>query len=256
MNTQDNSCIWPTFYKGYITGQVESCVIFDAFPVELVLNLLPEGFQLAAQNASPEGTHPVYWCFNLNQSKVGTPLPLLCLKYHEFAFVIPYVQYGDQTTTMGAYSPALYLNSLMGVLGGRVLFQLPKHYRSCSLSSASFSGEDIMMTVKSNKSSTPILKASFIKDQNPIASTSEAFDHIKSMLDQRLISDGWLGRRSSTFNLFYQDVPIFPLSSTIETGQFLPGLNDTLRRIPPITDDALGGFYFDLNWKLSLPKKL
>lgn len=256
MDDRKQNCAWPTIYKGYITGQVGSCVLFDSFRKDTLCQLLPEGYRLARQSVAPSGHHPVYWCFNLNQRQVGTPLPFLCLNYHEFALVIPYVMCTVESGQIGAFAPTLYLNSPLGVLGGKIIWQLNKKWKRCRLNTASFTDSQINMSVKRLLHSDEILNASFEKKGLAIPyQQSENFLKIKPMLDQPLLSSGWRGYRTSDFVLDYQNLHIQPVDGIIHTGDFLMGLQNLVRKITSIDQSPLGGFYFNLPWKLKLPVK-
>lgn len=249
------SCLWPTFYRGYIRGQVESCVLFDTFPKDILCQLLPPGYRLARQVISPPGMHPVYWCCNLNQHNVGTPIPLLCLNYHEFAFVIPYVRCTAENSPLGAYSPALYLNSLPGVAGGKIIYQLEKTWKRCTLTAKSFTNDAIGMKVRRLLHDEEIITASFEKSGKAIPYLdSKNLMLVKPMLDQPLLTSGWQGNKSSKFILDYENAEIQPLESSIQTKNFLNGLENLDRKIHSIEKSPFGGFYFNIPWRLDLPK--
>jgi hypothetical protein len=256
MTKESKSCIWPTFYKGYITGIVESCVLFDEFSKEALCQLLPPGYRLARQTIARPGMHPIYWCFNLNQKKVGTPLPFLCLNYHEFAFVIPFVQCTAENNIIGAYVPVLYLNSLAGVLGGKFFYQLNKSWKKCRVSPTTFddkAGSEMFIEGLNDKKH--ILTSSFQKSGKSLPyQESKNFMRVKPMLDQELISHGLWGYKSSKFILNYDGLNIQPISGNVKTVDFIDGFQNIERKIPSIEDSTLGGFYFNTNWQLNLPK--
>jgi hypothetical protein len=256
MKDQKKSCLWPTFYQGFISGDVGSCIVFDALRKDTICQLLPTGYRLARQTIAPSGQHPIYWCFNLNQRKVGTPIPMLCLNYHEFALVIPHVICTAEPGQVGAYAPVLFLNSLLGVLGGKIIWQLEKKWKKCRLTQQAFTGEDIGMTVSPLTHDEEILMAAFRKVGDPIAyQDCPNFLRIKSMLDQPLLSEGWRGYKSSRFILDYDELQIQPISSNVQTKNFVNGLQNMERKLPSIDKSVLGGFYFNLGWQLDWPKR-
>ncbi len=256
MKLNNKSCGWPTIYRGFISGRVQSCVIFDSMRKEDLCQLLPLNFRLARQTLSPPGQHPIYWLFNLNEINVSTPIPMLCLNYHEFGLVIPRVHDANRKGAIGAYVPTLHLNSILGVLGGKVIYQLPKRWSRCELSSATFESDRLEMTVHRLLGDHQIIKATFEKDGPPRTQDELAhFKVVKPMLDEPLLTAGWLGNRSSEFVLEYDEVKIQPIRAQIETGDFLPQFQHMTRDLPSIQESPFGGFYFDLNWTLYLPKK-
>lgn len=255
MKNQNKSCLWPTFYQGYISGHVGSCVLFDTFRKDTICQLLPSGYRLGRQKMAPPGQHLVYWCFNLNQRRVGTPLPLLCLNYHEFALVIPDVLCTALSGQYGAYAPVLYLNSPLGVLGGKIIWQLEKMWKRSTLTQATFAGDEIGMTISGLLHNEEILSATFKKEGDAVPYQECAnFMKMKPMLDQPLLSTGWRGYKSSNFILDYQNLQINPITSIVKTEGFVNGLQNLDRKIPSITHSALGGFYFNVDWQLDWPK--
>lgn len=256
MKSNTKSCGWPTIYSGYLTGRVQSCVIFDSLRKEDLCQLLPLNYRLSRQTLSPPGQHPIYWLFNLNEINVGTPIPLLCLNYHEFGIVIPHVHTPLRKGMTGAFNPILHLNSVLGMLGGKIIFQLPKKWSRCRLSEPSFASSSLEMRVNKLLGGEEIIHATFEKEGQALPQHEiDNFAKIKPMLDQPLFTAGWLGNRFSDFILEYDDVLIQPIKSQIKTADFLPQFQNMTRNLPSIVDSLFGGFYFDINWKLYLPKK-
>lgn len=241
----------PTLFKGYITGTVQASVAFTALPVETLEALLPEGAALAPQTLTPLGTHPVYWSFNFNQNDVGTPIPGLTLNYHEFALVITdvYVKKTGPNGPRYGYPVILYLNSWMGVLGGRVLWHLNKRHAPVKISDTN--------------PYTRLLVPGHISgvfEQSGVAQPSENFPNfetVRPLLDQDLLSCSSSGALfGSKFIIDYNNLPLQPLQAEIMTDNFVPGLSEMNFSAPGIDQTPMGTFSFTQDWKLYTCKKL
>lgn len=236
-----------SFYNGYITGNVDASVVFSAIDNSLLQPLLPQGVELAPQAYAPAGKHPVYWTFNFHQQNVTTPVPGLRLNYNEFAFVIPCVRLSGGKA-LYAYPVVLYLNSWLGVLGGRILWGLNKKHNACSISeggeSESFQAEGRLTGI-------------FQRDGGPQpASWFSDFLKVKPMLNQPLLTVGADGPQKAAFILDFDNAAIQPLKGEIATQQFLPGLSGTVFPFQSLGETTLGGFSFSVPWKLQRPERV
>lgn len=244
---ENNLIMANSFYNGYITGKVDASVVFSAIDCQTLIPLLPKGVELAPQPYTPAGTHPVYWTFNFHQSDVTTPIPGLTLNYNEFGLVIPCVRLSGGKELF-AYPVVLYLNSWLGVLGGRVLWDLNKKHNACSIQEGSTS-ESFQVEGR--------LTGIFQDDGGPQpASRFANFLKIKPMLDQPLLTVGWRGTRKADFVLNFTNAAIQPLKGEIATQQFLPGLNGMVLPVQSLGETILGGFSFSVPWTLHLPKRV
>jgi hypothetical protein len=246
-----NNSFLPTFFQGYITGTVEAAVVFTALPSDVLRPLLPAGAALAPQSLTPEGTHPVYWSFNLNQRNVGTPIPFFTLNYHEFALVITdvYLEKDGPSGRRFGFPVVLYLNSWAGVLGGRWLWHLNKRHGRVSIGD-----------------STPYLRLladghvsgvfERLGEGQPAAGLPH-FASVRPLLDQDLLSvDGSGNLFSSRFTIPYDDLSLEPLQAEIMTTAFVPGLSGQSFSAPGINSQPMGAFRFVSPWKLVRCKKI
>ena len=237
-----------SFYSGYITGSVDASVVISFADASLLTPLLPKNTELAPVEVAPPGTHPVYWSFNFHQKNVGTPIPGLLLNYSEFAFVIPSVRMIGGKGELFGYPVVLYLNSWLGILGGRIIWQINKRHARCKLE------EDLLR--RSLRMETR-LAGTFENDGSATpAAGNTAFEKVKPWLDQPLLTVGWLGYRQSEFIMDFQHAMIQPQQGEITTQHLLPGFSE--QRIPfqSLRDDYTGGFSFQVPWKLMLPKRI
>ncbi|MCC6280262.1 MAG: hypothetical protein IT262_06675 [Saprospiraceae bacterium] len=237
-----------SFYSGFITGSVDASVVLDFADRALLTPLLPRNTELAPVEVAPEGKHPVYWSFNFHQKNVGTPIPGLLLNYSEFAFVIPSVRVIGGKGELFAYPVVLYLNSWLGILGGRIIWHLNKRHAACKLEEGSLRRSLQVETrttgqFKNEEAATP-------------AAENRAFQQIKPWLDQPLLTVGWFGFHQSEFTMDFQQATIQPQQGEITTQHFLPGFSE--QRIPfqSLQDNYTGGFRFQAPWKLMLPKRV
>ena len=252
------SCGLPNFFRGYINGFVHAAVVFQALDRNIVEQLLPASLTLAEQDFTAPSAHPVYWTFNLWERGVTTALPCLTLDYHEAALVIPYVtlKNGDRKPQL-AYPVTLHLNSLLGVLGGRVFWQLPKNYTRCRADDEihGFKGANLRATPLFNASKS-IITATFenVGTPEPVTEIGN-FQKWRPALDQPLVSTGLFGTLAGRFRLDYQDLSLYSLQGEINTGQYVEGLNNREFAFHSIQQDLFGGFYIACNWTLQLPRK-
>lgn len=235
------------FYKGYLSGSVDASVIFMGIDCEILKPLLPAGVELAPQDFTPPGLHPVYWSFNLHLHNVSTPIPGLLLNYNEFAFVINCVRYRDNPELLG-YPVVLYLNNWMAILGGRIFWRLNKRYASCSVDTGSPDSSfqiETRMTGAFENAGAAVL-----------ASDSENFRLVKPLLDQPLLTVGWFGYCQSSFQLDFTKAYIQPQKGEIVTQNFLPGLNSQILPFDSLQQSPMGGFYCSVPWVLKRPRRL
>jgi len=236
-----------SFYDGYLTGSVDATVVVSAVDKRILEPLLPKGVILATQNMAPVGQHPVYWSFNFQQHNVTTPIPGLLLNYNELAFVVPCVQLSTGSELL-AYPVTLYLNSWLGVLGGRLFWMLNKNYKACSTNQgqvdSSFQVESKMTGIFQNDG--PAIAAASFKN----------FQQVKILLDQPLLTTGWRGQKQSAFIMNFSNAMIQPQKGEIALQEFLPGLSSDILPFNSLKDSVLGGFYCSVPWKLRLPENI
>ena len=237
-----------SFYSGYITGSVDASVVVGFADVALLTPLLPANTALAPVEVAPTGKHPIYWSFNFHQEHVGTPIPGLFLNYSEFAFVIPSVQMVGGKGEHFAYPVVLYLNSWLGILGGRIIWQLNKRHATCNVE------EGLLRRSLQIKNRT----TGMFENTGSVTPAAEntAFQQIKPWLNQPLLTAGWRGYRQSAFIMDFQQAMIQPQQGEISTQNFLPGFSNQRSPFQSLQEDYTGGFSFQAPWKLMLPKRI
>jgi hypothetical protein len=238
-----------SFYSGYITGRVDASVVVDFADAALLTPLLPPNTELAPVEAAPAGKHPIYWSFNFHQEHVGTPIPGLFLNYSEFAFVIPSVRMVGGKGELFGYPVVVYLNSWLGILGGRIIWRLNKRHAGCLLEAGNLRRSlqietRLTGTFENEGIATP-------------AAENRAFQQIKPWLDQPLLTVGWFGGcLQSEFIMDFEHALIQPQQGEIATRNFLPGFSDQAIPFQSLQDNYTGGFRFQVPWKLMLPKRI
>ncbi len=252
-NLQKNSFFWP-HWNGSISGRANSIISFIAIEENILQDILPRGLVLADQKVTTSGYHPVYLAFNLTQKNVTTIFPGFTLNYSEFACGIPYVQMqqGVDATTF-AYSPVLYLNSILATLGGSILFSLPKKYANVTTSSST-TGNTLFTTARFFNPGKIHFKASWKHDGPAVAGfDSENFLSVKPMLTQPLIVHSPLQGFRTTDYVIEELVlsTIQPIEGECNTKNFLKGLDNRHLRLDSINHSPLGSFQMEYNWRLT-----
>ncbi len=236
------------FYSGYITGQVDASVVLRYTQAELLRTWLPKNVELAPVESAPAGQHPVYWSFNFHQRRVDTPIPGFRLHYSEMAFVIPSVRISGGNGALFAFPVVIYLNSWLGELGGRIIWQLKKRHARCSVQ-ADGPHRNLLIDRR---------MTGFFADTDPAkpAAANPDFQRIKPWLDQPLLTTGWRGFRQSAFLMDFSQAMIQPQMGEIKLQRFLPGLSDQIIGFQSLQADGSGAFSFQVPWKLLLPKAI
>lgn len=243
-------------WSGSISGHVTSILTILNIDKNILEALIPKGTRLA--NTDNANEHPVYFSFNLMQNKVTTPIPGYTLKYREMVVGITNVQLENSTdTTLYTYSPILYLNSLQGVLGGRIFYDLPKKFASFIFDTKDekyqFSAHTLFMPndVK--------FESQFEKDGLPMqANQSPNFEVIKPILQQPLIIyDKHFKFRSCEYKILGLDTSsIQPMTGKFQTVDFKKGLNQKEWTLQSINATQLGTFGINYDWQLTKPQKI
>jgi hypothetical protein len=107
-----------------------------ALPSDLVRDFLPRGLDLATQNVTRAGTHPVVLLFD-DMFRVQLSVPTLFpnMTYHEHSVGVPYCYLSGGYNTSGFqgpfyFMPKLYLDDWCAILGGRLFWGFPKEMAS------------------------------------------------------------------------------------------------------------------------------
>ena len=218
-------------------------------------SLLPDDLVLAPQKFTLAGQHPLLLMFNDTWLKSNPNLQriavasdsIMNLHYYEFIVMLPYVQFKEpQYNGKGPYCylPVLYLNSVLAVLGGRIFWEFNKQMAGFSVKpllffvTAETAGNDIL------SGSTPIMGV--LQPNTSIPN----FQTIAPILELPVIEHGSYGYVSSIYKIFFQNIDIAPAAIAVSnsTCEYMPS---GLITSPAITENPLGSFQMDYNWKLS-----
>ncbi len=222
---------------------------------DFLQTLLPDDLVLAPQDYTPAGQHPLLLMFNdtwlqsnLNLEKAAVATnSILNLHYNEFIVMLPFVKFKEpQYSDKGPYCylPVLYLDSLLAVMGGRVFWEFNKLMAGFSVQPTEFA-----VTEESDGStilSGLMLMAGFFQPEKSIPN----FQKIIPILTLPVIEHGPYGYVSSIYKIAYENNTISPTGVNFNNlvSQFMPsGLSNS----PAITENPLGSFLMNYDWKLS-----
>jgi hypothetical protein len=155
-------------------------------PAHSVRDLLPYGLELAPQQMTPSGTHPVLMGFHdMFRLHTTTPSLLPSMTYHEHSVGVPYcsVTAGSTPYDPGPYffMPAVFLDHLLATIGGLLFWGYAKQL-------ASISNADGRYTV-ARVDGKPVLSVSYnaLGVARPIAEYPQ-FELQRQALSQPIIS--------------------------------------------------------------------
>ncbi len=238
-----------------LEGHCHGRFAFFSAASDFLQTLLPDDLVLAPQEYTPAGQHPLLLMFNDTWLKSNPNLQriaaasdaVLSLHYYEFIVMLPYVQFKEPQYNGKApycYLPVLYLNSLLAVMGGRIFWEFNKQM-------AGFSVQELAFFVMQEAGNNPILSGA-----TPIMGILQPdksipnFQTITPILQLPVIEHGPLGYVSSIYKIFFENIDIAPAAIHVSNSscQFMP---NGLISSPAITENPLGSFRMDYNWKLS-----
>jgi len=238
-----------------LEGHCQGRFAFFSAASDFLQSLLPDDLVLAPQEYTPTGQHPLLLMFNdtwlksnLNLERIAAASDsILNLHYYEFIVMLPYVQFKEpQYNGNGPYCylPVLYLDSLLAVLGGRIFWEFNKQL-------AGFTVKPLVFTVTAENGGNVILSSlsmmsGFFQPDKSIPN----FQTIAPILELPVIEHGPYGYVSSVYKISFENQDIAPagLEVTNSTCQFMP---PGLITSPAITENPLGSFQMDYDWKLS-----
>jgi hypothetical protein len=237
--------------EGHCLGRFAFCSVASAF----LQSLLPDDLVLASQPYTPTGEHPLLLMFNNtwlksnpNLKRIATESNVaLSLNYFEYIVMLPYVKFKEPPyNNKGPYCylPILYLNSLLAVMGGRIFWEFNKQM-------AGFSVQPLLFSVTAETDGTPLLSGAtpIMGILQPDTSIPN-FQAITPMLQLPVIEHGLYGYVSSVYKIFFENIDIAPAAIDVSNSacHFMPpGVISS----PAITENPLGSFHMDYNWKLS-----
>ena len=237
----------------YAEGRISAAVVTLALPRHEVAHLLPPGLGLLPQTLTAEGTHPVGLLF-ADQSQVrANVLPLGGLSYRECAIAIPFVGLSGEAAGASPVPlmvlPALYLDSVVATLAGRLMYGYRKHL-------ARLRGAAAQQVVSALFGSETLLGAELLA--HGAAGSYYEFEHlgaVRAMMDQPIVTPNPLGGWLYSFMDYrFEQGRITPLRGHVAVGARVlgNGAASTLA-VPSLREAALGAFQFDGGWTLTNP---
>jgi Acetoacetate decarboxylase (ADC) len=236
-------------------GTVEGRFAFLQAEVQFLQALLPPDLELAPQQYTPAGYHPLLLMFNKTQLHTNDNLERIAkeynlglnLNYNEFIVMLPYVQFKDASYNKDApycFLPVLYLDSLLAVLGGRVFWEFNKEL-------ARFTTDGVEYRVASELTDTTLFYSTTYMSGVPVLDQQLGnFNAIAPILSLPVIEHGPYGYVSSIYSVAYQNQYITPGSIQIvnQSCKYFPSgaLN-----IPSIETQQLGCFNLNYDWSLT-----
>jgi hypothetical protein len=239
-------------------GSCEGRFAFLQAEANFLQALLPPDLELAPQQYTPAGYHPLLLMFNKTQLHTNDNLERIAkeynlglnLNYNEFIVMLPYVQFKDNSYNQGApycFLPVLYLDSLLAVLGGRIFWEFNKEL-------ARFNTLGIEYSVVSELTNTPLFYSTTDMTGVPVLDEKLGnFNAIAPILNLPVIEYGPYGYVSSIYSVDYQNQFITPGSIQVinQSCKYFP--SGTLN-IPSIQTQELGCFNLNYNWSLTYIK--
>lgn len=237
--------------EGHCEGRFAFCSVASAF----LQSLLPDDLVLAPQPYTPAGEHPLLLMFNNTLLKTNPNLERISmeqnvaftLKYYEFIVMLPYVQFKDARYNSKApycYLPILYLDSILAVMGGRIFWEFNKEMAGFVVSPSDFF---VMEESTSNTLLSGVTQImGFLQPDKSVPN----FQKITNILRLPVIEHGPYGYVSSIYKIAYEDIDIAAagLDYNNLSCQYMPA---GLISSPAITQNPLGAFHMDYDWKLS-----
>ncbi len=232
-------------------------------PVDRVRDFLPAGLELAEQDVTPKGTHPIIVHFNdMFRAQMSIPTLLPNMTYHEHIFAVPYVNISRGSITPGRPGPyffmtKLFLDSFWATLGGLVFWGFAKEMASFQIT-----GERYSITSLTGPRITSLeWKVDEKHGHKPVAEYPH-FAPVREMLSQPVISmiPASMGPFFilSDFDKDWDVATVRPLRTALDVDvAYVPGYEcgrypDT-GWSPGIDQSVLGSYEVRAPWRLSLP---
>lgn len=238
---------WPSS-SAYATGRMDGWYVPLALPTADVVRMLPRDLEPAPQSLTPRGQHPVTLLFDRQMDVRPNLLPALPRlgDYLEFILIISPVRYRSANAPEGVfcYLPCLYLDSLLPILAGRVLYGFAKHRARIEL------GDDSYVV---KREGDLLVEGRFRRAGRTAAAAGHPLLH--RLLDLPIICRRRLGGDQYCFFDFALDhASLQPVDATVTVGaNLLPrGLPRTWQ-VPHIGRAVLGAFRLWTEWTLTNP---
>jgi len=241
-----------------LAGRYDAIIGVLAMPTEQVTQLVPaNAVQLATQDVTPAGTHPVVFGFGRHHDAHLVHLEWLYKQsYFEFFLGVPYVNVsvrgdGGVTTAPVYYLPRLFLDKFWAVAGGVWWWGFEKQLAQISregdrYSVRGFLGNEDIISLQTGAMSP---KGSL--------ETFPYLYQLADMISQPLLTKvlARLGPWStSMFDWDWNQAEIWSVEARMTIADaFLPGLTTGTFEFPGIKDVPLGAFRIRTSWTLSVP---
>lgn len=218
-----------------------------------VASWLPQEIELAPQNLTPHGTHPVNLLFGKELDVHLHPFLYPRIDYGEFAVVVPFTQwksYDYKYKGPFLFTPLLYLDNWAGIEAGRILYGFPKKR-------AFFNITQNLYEVIEADTNVKIVEARILEDLG--APSAQELSHLSELIQQPSLSQKTDGSYvGSGFNWAISSSTIATKKADIAFTQWwMPSLPEPTTRdwsIDGLKDLSKGGFYhIDTQWTLTLP---
>lgn len=260
-----------TFTPGSkLVGDYLSCWVVLPMPKENVQSMLPNGLELAPQSITPEKTHPVMFAFgkqmNVKMQPPEPPIPIM--NYLENITGIPYVQrvnrLGEgQNNKPFLYSPKLFLNALLPVIGGDAIWGFKKEMVDVGWPSE----ENYFFVNNRIYGHKPLISLNFVvTDDYQQPAKFPNFKLVQEMMEQTLIlhetlitkmllhCKKQLGYVGATFDWHMEQAWLRPIQGEVNIFQsYCPGLPIGTSEFQGIDKQELGGFQLQNHWELTWP---
>jgi hypothetical protein len=231
-----------------------------------VRNLLPAGLDLAPQDVSPKGTHPIVLLFNdMHRAQLSFPNLMPSLTYHEHFIAIPFAILSNASLTPGYAGPYYYLvkgylNSFLATFGGRFFWGLPKELTTLKVTGQQYTVEDRCGRQLTSLAWKPERENGF----RPLAELPN-FNPIRAMLSHPIISmmPAAVGPFfvASDFHIQWESATLRPLQTAVEIDSaFVPGYEcgrfPATGWSPGIDRSVLGSYELQAPWQITAPYPL
>jgi hypothetical protein len=216
--------------------------------------MLPAELELAPQDITPQGKHPLIFMFG-HQMEVEIhlgPEEFFHLDYLEFVLEVPFTQWKETTANYRGpflFSPRLFLNQTFPIILGQ-LYGLAKKKASMAMNQRRYIIDDL-------DTNELIISGDFtLKGQPGPTSAFPLFgEAIPKMLNQPLVGQTPLGPFvCSIFEWNLAQAQVQALEAKVQIAQsFVPGLSNGKYSVRGIDQTRLGAFRLNTNWSMSEP---
>lgn len=233
------------------TGDYLAFIVVIPLANESVQQMLPEALELAPQNLTPAGEHPVTLMFGHQMNVHAEHLKIFDLDYLEAAVSVSYVRWAEPGAGYRGpflFSPRIFPNETLPILLG-FFYGLAKQKASIGM-------DETHYIVDAHDSNDLLVSGDFVlKSDFAPASSYPLFKGIPSLMQQPIIGQTELGPFvCSQFDWNFDQAQIRAIEAEVHIAQaFTPGLPVGRFPRPSIETDPLGAFQLKTQWTLSRP---